>query len=182
LHLPLQSGSDRILTQMRRRYEVTEWVDFVQYAAESVPDLYVGTDVMVGFPGESEEDFEATCQVLLSNPVAWAHVFTYSEREGTLAARRADHLPMEERHRRSAHLRGIAERLRTRWHEAYLGRELRVLFEDPREGIAPGLTDNYVRVVIPMENPERLRNKLGRVRLQQISADFVEGELVEVLG
>lgn len=182
LHLPLQSGSDRILREMRRRYDSTEWADFVQRARAAVPDLYVGTDVMVGFPGETEEDFAAGCRVLADNQIAWAHVFTYSEREGTLAARRDDHLPMEERHRRSAHLRALAERLRYDWHRAHLGREMRVLFEDPREGIAPGLTDNYVRVVVPADDPDRLRNKIGRVRLEKVSADFVEGTLVDVLG
>ncbi|MDP0497154.1 MAG: tRNA (N(6)-L-threonylcarbamoyladenosine(37)-C(2))-methylthiotransferase MtaB [Verrucomicrobiota bacterium JB024] len=182
LHLPLQSGSDRILKEMRRRYDRAEWADFVQRATEAVPDLFVGTDVMVGFPGETETDFQDTCALLLDNPVAWAHVFTYSEREGTLAARRDDHVPMTERHRRSARLRALAERLRRRWHTEHLGREMRVLFEDPREGIAPGLTDNYVRVVVPMTDPLKVRNRLGRVRLRRVSADFVEGELVEVLG
>ena len=75
LHLPLQSGSDRILKEMRRRYDRAEWADFVQRAAEAVPDLFVGTDVMVGFPGETEEDFQASCQLLLDNPVAWAPRF-----------------------------------------------------------------------------------------------------------
>ncbi len=182
LHLPLQSGSERILREMRRRHTAAEWADFIRQAVEAVPGLYVGTDVMVGFPGETETDFEDTCNMLTDNPVAWAHVFTYSERDGTLAARRDDHLPMAERHRRSAKLRAQAERLRYRWHEQHLGHEVRVLFEDPREGIAPALTDNYVRVVVPMDDPLQVRNRLGRVRLQSISADFVEGELLEVLG
>lgn len=182
LHIPLQSGSNRILSAMRRRHTVEEWRAFIAMAAARVPGLYVGTDVMVGYPGESPEDFAATCRAIDEGPVAFAHVFTYSEREGTLAARSAQHVAPAERHRRSAILRSHAQRKRRGFCENFLGRKLEVLFEDPREGTAPGLTENYIRVVTQPDgwDPAELANRTGIVALQKVKADFVEGELLEL--
>ena len=180
LHLPLQSGSDSILHSMRRRYKVAEWVEFVVEAKRRVPDLYVGSDVMVGYPGESEAFFLETIDTLERAGTSFAHVFTYSEREGTRAAKWKDRMiPMEERHRRSARLRAFSARLRSQFFENYLGSEREVLFENPREGRATGLTDNYIRVQVdPGELPlSRLTNRRAMVRLEQIRADFVEARL-----
>lgn len=183
LHIPLQSGSDKVLQEMRRRYSISEWETFVQDAAKRVPGICIGTDIMVGFPGESEEDFAESCRVLTDNPLAYGHVFTYSERGNTPAARRNDHLPMEERHRRSARLRRLSAERRFAFYEANLGRETTVLFEDPRGEVASGLTDNYVRVVLSGDGlsghtAASLRNQLTRVRLERVTADFVEGRLL----
>lgn len=181
LHLPLQSGSDPILKAMRRRYRVSEWLDFVEAARARIPDLYVGSDVMVGFPGETETDFHNTVDALDGAGVCFAHVFTYSEREGTLAARWTDKmLTMEERHRRSARLRAFSERLRRAFYQRYLGTEREVLFENPREDGATGLTDNYIRVRV--EPPEgiplaSLTNRRATVRLSRVRSDFVEAQL-----
>ncbi|MGE9297031.1 MAG: tRNA (N(6)-L-threonylcarbamoyladenosine(37)-C(2))-methylthiotransferase MtaB [Puniceicoccales bacterium] len=183
LHIPLQSGSDKVLGEMRRRYDIAEWESFVRDAARRVPGMCIGTDIMVGFPGETEEDFAGSCRVLTDNPLAYAHVFTYSERGNTPAARRDDHVPMPERHRRSARLRRLSSERRFAFYEANLGRETEVLFEDPREQTASGLTDNYVRVVLAGEGlgevtAADLRNQLARVRLERVTADFVEGRYV----
>lgn len=181
LHIPLQSGAPEILKSMRRKYTITEFTDFIDAAYAQVPDLYIGTDVLVGYPGEGEAEFQATCDVILNHPIAFAHVFTYSEREGTLAAKRKDHVPMAERHRRSAHLRRLSSTKRYDYFSRYLGQEKVVLFEDPREQTSPGLTDNFIRVVVQPEEPRRLTNRLGLVRLERVSADFVEGSLVRMV-
>ncbi|GAB4278882.1 MAG TPA: tRNA (N(6)-L-threonylcarbamoyladenosine(37)-C(2))-methylthiotransferase MtaB [Opitutae bacterium] len=181
LHIPLQSGSDTILKAMRRKYTRTEFLDFIERAYASVPDICIGTDILVGFPGEAETDFEASCQLLLESPLAYSHVFTYSERDGTVAAKETGHIPMPERHERSNRLRRLSAKKRHDYYANYLGKTVDVLFENPREGLWPGYTDNYIRVVV--DCPERdLTNFIGKVRLERISADFVEGMLVGVEG
>jgi threonylcarbamoyladenosine tRNA methylthiotransferase MtaB len=183
LHIPLQSGCDRILGEMRRKYTVLEYLAFIHRARNTVPDLYIGTDIMVGFPGESLDEFDETCQIFQENPFDFCHVFPYSERDGTLAARREDQIPTEERARRSAHLRRMASSKRYEHYTAYLGKTMPVLFEDPKEGTWPGYTDNYIRVVIKADQAknEYLANRMGSVRLNKISADFVSGDLLEML-
>ncbi|MGF1484721.1 MAG: tRNA (N(6)-L-threonylcarbamoyladenosine(37)-C(2))-methylthiotransferase MtaB [Opitutales bacterium] len=179
LHLPLQSGCDRVLREMRRRYSTSEYADFVRQAMAWVPDLCLGTDVLVGHPGETPDDFEATCRYFQALPFAYAHVFTYSERERTPAARRTDSVPMAERQRRSAHLRQLSAQRRLDWNRQYLGRTLPVLFEDPRDGFCPGYTANYIRVMVPAPAAGRdLRNTLRYVRLDNAIGDFVEGTLL----
>ena len=186
LHIPLQSGSNKVLQEMRRRYDIAEWEAFVQNAAARTPGICIGTDIMVGFPGETENDFTESCRVLSENPLAYGHVFTYSERGNTPAARRTDHISIEERHRRSARLRRLSAERRYAFNEKNLGRETEVLFEDPRGETVSGLTDNYVRVVLSDDglNGKRaaeLRNQFARIRLECISADFVEGKLIDTV-
>jgi threonylcarbamoyladenosine tRNA methylthiotransferase MtaB len=180
LHIPLQAGSDHILGAMRRKYKVQEFLEFLDKATAIVPDLCIGTDIMVGFPGETQADFEQTCDVFLEAPFAFCHVFTYSERDGTVAAKRGDHVHLPERKRRSAHLRRLSAMKRHDFHNSYLGRELPVLFENQREATWPGYTPNYIRVVIPYAGGN-LVNRRGLVRLDSISADFVDGTLIEML-
>lgn len=193
LHLPMQSGSDDVLAAMRRKYTLAEWSEFVARSRKCVPGLYVGTDVMVGFPGESEADFVSTCQALEDNDVAFAHVFTYSERPGTLAARFAKVVPVPERQRRSQRLRSLSWRLRHEWQRLHLGATMEVLLEDPKEGTSPGLTANYLRVVLTEAalaafnsrhgsrwTSAKLANRMARVRLTTIVDDHLEGELVMV--
>jgi len=182
-HIPLQSGHDRILKEMRRKYEISEYLDFLSEAAASVPNVYIGTDIMVGFPGESEADFQETCDVFLENPFDFCHVFSFSEREGTLAARREDQIPVEERHRRSAYLRRLSSKKRYDFYEKYLGTSQKVLFENPKAGTWPSYTDNYIRVVVPDDQArgEDLANRCGVVKLKRLAADFVEGEIEQML-
>jgi threonylcarbamoyladenosine tRNA methylthiotransferase MtaB len=138
---------------------------------------------MVGFPGESLDEFDETCSVFLENPFDFCHVFPYSERDRTLAARREDQIPQKERARRSAHLRRMASSKRYDHYTAHLGKTMPVLFEDPKGDTWPGYTDNYIRVVIESDQAvnEYLANRMGSVRLNKISADFVSGELLEIL-
>lgn len=182
-HIPLQSGSDKILGEMRRRYTIGAYLDFLHEVNDTVRDVYIGSDIMVGFPGETEAEFEETCRVFLENPFHFCHVFSYSEREGTLAARRADQVPIEERQRRSARLRRLSSQKRYDYYERYLGKNMRVLFENPKPDFWPGYTNNYIRAVVPRDSvdDQDLSNRCGMVKLTRLAADFVEGEIVEML-
>ncbi len=182
LHLPLQSGSDKILALMRRRYTIAEYRAFVDAAVRLVPDLCLGTDLLVGFPGETEEDFRITCDTFLEMPFAYAHVFTYSEREGTVAVRRGGWVPVPERNRRGAYLRRLSAKKRYDYHMTHLGREMEVLFENPRDTGWPGLTPNYIRVICRNGGlgAHDLANRVARVRLEKVTGELVEAELVEI--
>lgn len=178
LHLPLQSGSDRILRLMRRKYSVDEYRDFVAEAFARVPDLCLGTDIMVGFTGETPEDFAETCRFFLELPFAYTHVFPFSEREGTLVMKREDGwVPVVERNRRCTHLRRLSEKKRYDFMEARIGKEADVLLEDPRDGGFPGYTPNFIRVRVDDPGHD-IRNELVRVRLGGIRADWMEAEIV----
>jgi len=180
IHVPLQSGSDRVLREMRRKYSVSEYMEFMERALAKAPGAYVGTDLLAGFPGETEADFERTCSTFLDGPFHFAHVFSYSERQGTPAARRDDSVPDQERRRRSAYLRRLAAKKRHDFHESRLGQERRVLFENPRPEGWPAYTDDYARVLLPAGAAagRDLRNRMGRVRLARLAGDVIEGELV----
>lgn len=186
LHLPLQAGSDRVLERMRRKYSLREYANFVTAAMDAVPDLCLGTDIMVGFAGERIEDFEATCAFFLEQPFAYCHVFPYSEREGTLSVKqgerdRSEVVPMEERQRRCAQLRRLSAKKRHDQMSAAIGNVREVLFEHRREDRWPGYTDNYIRVVCDSPDGSDLHNRRARVRLKRVAADFMEGEVVELL-
>ncbi|TVR51100.1 MAG: tRNA (N(6)-L-threonylcarbamoyladenosine(37)-C(2))-methylthiotransferase MtaB [Puniceicoccaceae bacterium] len=180
LHLPLQSGSDRILAAMRRKYCLDEYMDYARAAVARVPGLHLGTDLLTGFPGETEEDFGATYRVLREGPFASAHCFTYSEREGTPAVRMADTIPKSERNRRGALLRRLAADKKHAFHRAHLGREMGVLCENRDGELWPSYTSNYIRVVVPAAAaPGRdLANRIATVRLERVCADFTEGTLI----
>ena len=179
LHIPLQSGSDFILERMRRRYGSGEFVEFINKAARIVPDICIGTDIMVGFPEESEEEFEKSCRVFLENPFAYCHVFPYSEREGTAAIRREDQVPVPERQRRAAWLRRLSAKKRYDFYERFLGKTVEVLVEDPKSGYWPGLTSNFIR--ISLQSDQDLTNRLVVARLIRINTDIVEAELIRVV-
>ncbi len=179
LHIPLQSGSNRVLRRMRRRYGVSQFVTFIRYADSLVKDLCIGTDILVGSPGEEDDDFHQTCKVFTENPFAYCHVFPYSRRNGTHAARQGDHVPDEVKTRRSAHCRRLGATRRFDYSQRYLGRVQVVLFEDQKDGYFPGYTENYIRVVSRSQTD--LTNRLAQVRLSRIRGDVVEGSVVKML-
>ncbi len=178
LHVPMQAGCDRTLSRMKRRYRYEEFFDFLNRASFAVPDLCVGTDLMVGFPGETENDFSETCDAFLNGPFSYCHVFTYSEREGTPAASALDHVPMQERRRRSAHLRRLSASKRMSFHRQYRNREMRVLLENPKNGSYFGYTDHYLKVRLP-ENPPGLENRMAKVRIGQAFPEYCMAELID---
>ena len=146
-HIPLQSGSNRILRLMRRRYQRELYVERVAKIKSLMPHACIGVDVIVGFPGESREDFLETYQFLNELDISYLHVFTYSERENTPAASMPDVVPGSQRADRSKMLHILSDKKRRRFYEDNLGCETRVLFEnDIEDGMMHGFTDNYIRV------------------------------------
>ena len=178
LHLPLQSGSDKVLRLMRRKYLMDHYRDFVLEAAGRVPDLCLGTDIMVGFTGEDGEDFDETCRQFLDLPFVYTHVFPFSEREGTVVMKRTEGwVPLEERNRRCAHLRRLSDKKRYDFMDSHRGRTAKVLLEDPRDGGFPGYTENYIRVRVPSPGHD-IRNTLVTVQLGDIHADWMEATII----
>lgn len=177
LHVPLQSGCNEVLKKMRRKYRIEELKEFFERARCSIQDLCIGTDIMVGFPGETINSFQRTCQVFKDIRFAYCHVFTYSERANTPAAKRSDHVPMKERRNRSFLLRQLSSLQKKAFYGEQIGRNFRVLLENPKNGFYQGYTEHYVKVVIP-EKPLGLANKLVNVRLKNVMPEHVEGELI----
>jgi threonylcarbamoyladenosine tRNA methylthiotransferase MtaB len=165
---------------MKRKYDLSEVSTFLLRAHGTIPNLCLGTDLMAGFPGETAEDFEQTCQTFLDLPFAYCHVFTFSERDGTPAAREVNSVPMDERRRRSSRLRRLSSAKRHDFYEAQVGQEATVLIEDSKDGCWPGYTENYVRVILRSERRD-LANCRARVRLREARPEYVEAELLELL-
>ncbi len=176
LHIPLQSGSNLILAAMRRQYRREDFAAFVEEAAALVPDLGVGTDVMVGFPGETEADFADTYALLDSCPLFYAHVFKYSKRPGTASARLAEPVDPKTASARSAALHQLSAAKTRAFLKRHRGREPEVLFEEEEKGYWGGYTANYVRVAAPSESP--LANTLCRVRIERGHGDIAYGSVV----
>ena len=169
-HIPLQSGSDKILKLMRRRYLSNLYVDRVQRIKQTMPHACIGVDVIVGFPGETDADFLETYHFLNELDISYLHVFTYSERDNTLAAEMEEVVPKNIRSKRSKMLRGLSVKKRRAFYESQLGSTRTVLFEgENKEGYIHGFTENYVKVKSPW-NPE-LVNTLHQVELTRIDED-----------
>lgn len=163
-HIPLQSGSNKILKLMRRRYQRELYVDRVNTIKRLMPDCCIGVDVIVGFPGETQEDFLETYQFLNELDISYLHVFTYSERENTLAATMPGTVPANQRAERSRMLHNLSDKKRRKFYEENLGREATVLFEnDVEDGMMHGFTQNYIRVTAKYD--PILINELKTVRL-----------------
>jgi threonylcarbamoyladenosine tRNA methylthiotransferase MtaB len=147
-HIPLQSGSPEILKAMRRRYRVDDYSELIYKCNERISDVGIGVDVIVGFPGETEENFMQTYNFLKDLPVSYLHVFTYSERPGTKAIELADSVDMHERRKRNNMLRILSEKKRLEFYNSMIGKNLDVLFENKNQnGRMKGFSSNYVRVV-----------------------------------
>lgn len=169
-HIPLQSGSNEILKKMKRRYLRELYQERVQKIREVMPHACIGVDVIVGFPGETEEHFLETYHFLNDLDISYLHVFTYSERENTEAAEMEAVVPKKVRAKRSKMLRGLSVKKRRAFYESQLGSTRTVLFEgENKEGYIQGFTENYVKVKYPW-NPE-LVNTLHKVNLTEIDAD-----------
>lgn len=174
-HIPLQSGSNKILRLMRRRYLRELYSERVETIKKLMPHCCIGVDVIVGFPGETDEDFKETYQFLNELDISYLHVFTYSERENTLAAEMEDTVPQNIRAERSKMLHILSDKKRRKFYEDNLGNESTVLFEnDVENGMMHGFTENYIRVSAKYD--PILINELRKVRLTSIN----EKGLVEV--
>lgn len=171
-HLPLQSGSNDILRNMRRRYLRELYAEKVEKIKSFMPQACIGTDVIVGFPGESDENFMKTFYFLSEMQVSYLHVFTYSERENTEAFRMHGIIPKYIRHKRNQVLRSLSAKKRNKFYESQIGTEHTVLFEhENREGFLHGYTENYIRVKIPCN--EVIPNSLQNVKLKTIDPNGI---------
>ncbi|MCB0454726.1 MAG: tRNA (N(6)-L-threonylcarbamoyladenosine(37)-C(2))-methylthiotransferase MtaB [Flavobacteriaceae bacterium] len=169
-HIPLQSGSNDILRLMRRRYMRELYIERVAKIREVMPHACIGVDVIVGFPGETDEHFLETYHFLNELDISYLHVFTYSERDNTPAAEMEGVIPMKVRNKRSKMLRGLSAKKRRAFYESQLGTTRTVLFEgENKEGYIHGFTENYVKVKAPW-NPE-LVNTLQQITLTEIDED-----------
>ena len=180
LHLPLQSGSDRVLRLMRRPYHTGMYRDLVQRLAAAIPGLGLGADVIVGHPGETDEDFEATLALVASLPFSYLHVFAYSDRKGTEAARRPGHVPAAVIRERSQRLRRLGRDKSHAFRRALVGRACQVLVLDASDrstGLLAGLTSNDVEVLFP--GPEGLGRRMATVEITEVRGDRTYGRLVE---
>ena len=171
-HVPLQSGSDRILKLMKRRYLREVYTSRVDLIKKRMPDCCIGVDVIVGFPGETDEDFEETYAYLNELDISYLHVFTYSERENTPAATMSGSVPSVIRAERSTRLHMLSDKKRRYFYESQIGKEGSVLFEkDIENGHMHGFTENYVRVAVPYD--PLMINEIQRVSLDSVSPSLV---------
>lgn len=169
-HIPLQSGSDDLLKKMKRRYLTKLYNDRVNKIREVMPHAAIGVDVIVGFPGETEELFMETYNFINELPITYLHVFTYSERENTEAADMEGVVPIPERKKRNKMLRILSEKKKMAFYQAQLGKTLPVLWEhENKDGKMFGFTENYVRVQKDFD--EASVNQIEFLKLEKIEAD-----------
>lgn len=169
-HIPLQSGSDDLLKKMKRRYLTKLYTDRVMKIREVMPDAAIGVDVIVGFPGETEEKFLETYHFLNDLPISYLHVFTYSERENTEAVKMDGVVPVPERKKRNKMLRILSEKKKMAFYEKQLGKSLPILWEhENKDGKMYGFTENYVRVQKPFDRNSV--NKVEVLKLNRIEED-----------
>jgi threonylcarbamoyladenosine tRNA methylthiotransferase MtaB len=171
-HVPLQSGSDRILQLMRRKYERSLYAERVQQIKSLRADACIGVDVIVGFPGETDEDFMETIDFLKDLDISYLHVFTYSERANTGAPKLGEAVPMDVRRERSKQLHLLSDRKKRQFYSENIGAERSVLFEQEEDnGIMYGFTENYVKVKHPYD--ETLVNTFQTIKLVELDRDGI---------
>jgi len=177
-HLPLQSGNNEILKRMGRRYTVEEYARLVGKLRATFPDVGITTDIMVGFPGETDAQFNDTYDFINKMAFSRLHVFRYSPRKGTPAARYPGRIPPEISIARSEAVRELGRRLAEEFHTKMLGKVMKVLVENSREGknsLLSGFTGNYIRVL--MDVPDTMINRMIQVRLIELEDEFVKAAL-----
>ncbi len=176
-HIPLQSGSSKILKLMQRRYKADDYKRTITNAVSKIKDLAIGVDVIVGFPGETEEDFLETYNFLKELPISYLHVFTYSERPDTKAIDMNGSVDFAERKKRNKMLRILSEKKRSEFYRNMKDNELEILFEETNnEGFMKGFASNYVRVIHPYNN--ELVNKFTKVKIGGIDRKFCTAQLI----
>jgi threonylcarbamoyladenosine tRNA methylthiotransferase MtaB len=177
-HIPLQSGSDKILKLMQRRYKRKDYEKLIYKLKDTVPDLGIGVDVIVGFPGETEEDFLETYSFLADLPISYLHVFTYSERDNTKAILMNNPVEVQERRRRNNELRILSEKKRFKFLNTLKGKSLQVLFEHENDsGFIKGYSSNYARVFHPYK--QDLANTFSDIMINNVVQEHCSGNIIE---
>lgn len=183
MHLPLQSGADSVLRRMARRCKTEEFARLVAMARDAVPGFNVTTDIIVGFPGETEEEWQQTLDYVESVGFGHMHIFTYSAREGTKAARLPNQLPNSIKKERSRTLHTLAARLKQQWLAQQLGQTVPVLWEyarpdDNGQQIYTGYTPNYCKVKVRVADNQALENTISATLLQQVeNGEVIDGSI-----
>ena len=175
LHIPVQSGHDEILQAMNRKYTAREFADFIQRAAALIPNVCLGTDVMVGFPGETDRHFDDTYEMMRELPFAYFHVFSYSDRNRARSRKLENKVPREIIIKRSQRMRELSARKRRAYLEKQLASTEWVLIEQKKNGYWTGLTDTYVRVRVKSDLD--LHNQFVPVRLEDIDNQTIIGRV-----
>ena len=170
-HVPLQSGSNRILKDMKRRYLKDLYADRVHTIKRLMPDACIGVDIIVGFPGETDEEFMETFEFVRDLPVSYFHVFTYSERPNTIANRMENPVPMQKRNERSEQLRILSQKKRRAFNQTQIGKTKTVLWESAEDenGLMHGFTENYIKVSKPYD--ANLVNSFEEITLKDVAAE-----------
>ena len=161
-HISLQSGSAGVLSRMNRKYTPEQYLSAVEKIRRAMPDAAITTDIICGFPGETDSEFEETKEFVRKARFARVHVFPYSEREGTAAAKMKQ-LNKEVREKRAKELFEITENIRAEFEESFIGSTHGVLFEQSADGVSEGLTKNYLRIYVNSEKP--LDSELHSVKI-----------------
>ncbi len=169
-HLSLQSGSDSVLKRMNRKYTTLEYQHSVERLRKLWPDVAITTDIIVGFPGETDEEFEETLEFIKKVQLAQIHIFPYSSREGTPAAKMKPQVPSQVKEERAKGLAKVEKALRLAYMQQFIGREMEVLFEKYHAKEVTGYTSNYLKVKVPAD--ETIENTLQKVTIKGIDDDF----------
>ncbi len=178
-HIPLQSGSDEVLRLMRRRYNTQLFAGRINKIKQTIPDAFIGVDVIVGFPGETDELFDQTYQFLDSLPFSYLHIFPYSDRPGTDASKMDGKVSPQVKAEREHRLKQLSDKKHRQFYLSHLGKEYNVLFEARnKEGKILGFTDNYIKVETDYD--PSLVNQIRRVRLVEMASDgHVKAEIID---
>ena len=181
MHLAIQSGCDTVLKRMNRRYTVDDYRKIVEALRRGDPEYGITTDIITGFPGETEEEFRTTLETVKEIGFSKVHVFRYSLRGGTVAASRKDQIDGKEKSRRAGILSEEAERAQVAFFRKNMGQVRRVLFEtlDAQTGLMEGYTDNYIKVHVPADGLKEVPAEFTEVRLTGLSPDGMRGEIPE---
>ena len=178
LHISLQSGNNAILKAMNRRYTVEYYSELINKLVENIPDLAIGSDIIVGFPGETEEQFEDTYNNLKNLPISYIHVFSYSKRKGTPASLMENQIPEHIKKERNKKLTALAKEKNLEFRKSFLGKELDVLVERSRDkkiGMLKGVTDNFIPVML--DGSDELKNKIVKIQITEIKDDKTFGKV-----
>lgn len=175
-HIPLQSGSDKILFKMNRHYSISEYINFINQAENKVKDLCLGTDIIVGYPGETDALFDETVDILNSLNFAYIHVFSYSEREQAKSKKFPQQVSEGTIRSRSRILRELSDQKRKNFMEPHIGTTQTILVEQKKEGFWTGLTDNFIRIKVASDLD--LHNQFIPLRINKIVGREMIGSLI----
>jgi len=177
LHLPLQAGDDQVLLAMNRHYTLVQYRELIENIQHRIPDIAISTDIIVGFPGETEEMFANALQFVESMNFSSMHIFPYSKRSGTPAADYADQVPEEEKKRRVHQMQQLAEKKTSEFQKRFLNQNITVLFEPEHDGIVEGLAGNYIRVYANAIDTKK--RKIYTVHLEELHCDGIWGTIID---